>query len=80
VANLLAAIRGRVLAALSAGVTAAPESRYRRWSLLLYLDQTAGKAQIDVSRREQMAELLPDWFARFMAACRERELRGSVTA
>ncbi|MBZ0150817.1 MAG: tetratricopeptide repeat protein [Planctomycetes bacterium] len=45
----------------------------RRFSLLLYFDRSARPGTTDMSRREEMAELLPEWFARFMAACRGRE-------
>lgn len=60
-------------------VTAASTSHAKahRFGLLLYLDRSAGLDAIDVARREEMAELRPADFERFMATCREREGRSS---
>ncbi len=68
----------RLLAETTTSLRAAEAGAgFRRFNLLLYLDRSAAKGQIDMARREEMAELSPDVFVRFMAACRDREARGA---
>lgn len=47
----------------------------RRFARLLFADRTAGSANVDLDRREEMAALAPDLFARFIDECRRREAR-----
>lgn len=47
----------------------------RRFAHLLFADRTAGPGNVDVARREEMACLAPDLFARYFAECQRRERR-----
>jgi hypothetical protein len=44
-----------------------------RFSLLVYLDRSEVAGSCDVERREEMKALLPDVFARFVAAIQRRQ-------
>jgi tetratricopeptide (TPR) repeat protein len=48
-------------------------AKYRRFAWLLYLDRSRPPDAVDLARREEMAELDPSLFTRYMQACRERE-------
>lgn len=62
-----------------AGPGSAPEERYRRFALLLYLDRSEAPGHADLPLREEMAALCPDLFERYMHECRTRERgRGSA--
>lgn len=45
----------------------------RRFARLLFADRTAGANHVDIARREEMAELAPELFARYVRECRRRE-------
>ncbi len=63
----------RVLEATAVTAKASRASRCRRFSVLLYVDQSIpGRGDI-VERRTEMAELLPEGIARYIKACQERE-------
>jgi hypothetical protein len=53
------------------------EGRYRRFGLLLYRDRSSPAGDVDLRRREEMAALAPDLFARYISECERREQRGS---
>ena len=47
-------------------------ARARRFALLLYLDRSRKPGDCEVAEREEMQELAPDLFERFVAVLRER--------
>ncbi len=61
---------GELLAA--AATAPGPLAGARQFALLLYRDRSRPLGQVDLADREAMAELQPDLFRRYMAACRAR--------
>jgi hypothetical protein len=59
----------------AADPTSAPPKRHRRFAWLLYLDRSQPSARVELVRREAMAALDPDLFARFLGECERRERR-----
>jgi tetratricopeptide (TPR) repeat protein len=51
----------------------APQRRHHRFAWLLYLDRSQPAARVELARREAMAALDPDLFARFLRECDRRE-------